>query len=400
MCQAAAQVIRPDARGRALDDDPSTGGVSFRPLSAADAGGASSPGPALGDDGGPMVQLLDASGRRRPDEHFDFPDVDVLPNWLRDMVLARRFDSEATALQRHGELALWPPCLGQEAAQVGAARALGDRDVAFPSYREHAVVLTLGLPYRQLLALFRGCDGGAWEGLDRVRNYQMIIGAQTLHATGYAMGMQLDAADSPPDAATLVFHGDGATSQGDVNEAYLFAASRNAPVVFLCQNNQWAISEPVTLQSRTSLHRRADGFGFPGIRVDGNDVLAVHAVTTWALERARRGEGPALIEAYTYRMGAHTTSDDPTKYRTDDESRAWADRDPIDRLATYLKAEDLIDDAWLAGLDAEARDFGADVRAAVADLRDATMASLFDNVYTEITDELRAQRREHEGELA
>ena len=221
---------------------------------------------------------------------------------------------------------------------------------------------------------------------------------RALHATGYAMGLQLDGlvgnTDSP-NAAVVAYHGDGASSQGDVNEAYVFAASYNAPVVFFCQNNQWAISEPIALQSRIPLYQRAHGFGFPGVRVDGNDVLAVHAVTSWALERAHRGEGPTFIEAFTYRMGAHTTSDDPTKYRADEETRSWAGRDPITRLTTHLRAEGLIDDAWLAALDEEARQFGSEIRAAIPELKDLTFDELFDNVHAENTVALEAQRREY-----
>lgn len=346
-----------------------------------------------------MIQLLTPEGERREHDDFAFerPEED-LPAWLRDMVLARRFDTEATALQRHGELGLWPPVLGQEAAQVGSAHALDDLDVVFPTYREHAVFLTLGLPFQQLLALFRGCDAGAWDHLDRFRNYQIIIGSQALHATGYAMGLQLDGLvgnTEGPNAAVVAYHGDGASSQGDVNEAYVFAASYNVPVVFFCQNNQWAISEPIALQSRIPLYQRAQGFGFPGVRVDGNDVLAVHAVTRWALERAHRGEGPTFIEAFTYRMGAHTTSDDPTKYRADEETRSWAGRDPITRLTAHLRTAGLIDDAWLADLDDEARQFGSEIRAAVPQLQDLTFDELFDNVHAENTVALEAQRREY-----
>ena len=346
-----------------------------------------------------MVQLLTPDGQRveRPGFSFVGSDDD-LAQYLEDMVLARRFDAEATALQRHGELGLWPPLLGQEAAQVGSARALGVRDVVFPTYREHAVALTLGLPYRQLLALFRGSDAGDWEHLDRFRNYQIIIGSQALHAVGYAMGLQLDGLVGNAEggnAAAIAYHGDGASSQGDVNEAYVCAASHNAPVVFVCQNNQWAISEPAAVQSRIPLFQRARGFGFPGIRVDGNDILAVHAVTSWALERAHRGDGPALVAAFTYRMGAHTTSDDPTKYRASEETAAWAGRDPISRLTTYLRRQGVIDDAWSAALDERARDFGAEVRATIPQLRDLTMDELFGNVYAESTAALEAQRREY-----
>lgn len=347
-----------------------------------------------------MVQLLTPDGERVENEDFAWEGTDDdLVDRLRLMTLTRTFDYEATALQRKGELGLWPPSLGQEAAQIGSARALVDNDMVFPSYREHGVALTMGIPMRQLLALFRGVDHGDWEMLERFRNYQIIIGAQTLHATGYAMGLQFDgmvANDDPgKNAAVISYHGDGASSQGDVAEAFIFAASYNAPVVFFCQNNQWAISEPMTLQSRIPLFERARGFGFPGVQVDGNDVLAVEEVTKWALERARNGEGPTFIEAFTYRMGAHTTSDDPTKYREDEETRMWEGRDPIKRLTAYLKSKGVIDDAHLKQLDEEADEYGAEVRSWIEDLRTREMDELFDNVYAENTVELEAQRREY-----
>ncbi len=347
-----------------------------------------------------MVQLLTPEGERVHNEGFEFTgSTEDLVGYLRDMILARRFDAEATALQRHGELGLWTPLLGQEAAQVGSAHALRTPDVVFPSYREHAVAMVLGLPYSNLLAMFRGCDGGDWERLETFKNYQIVIGCQALHATGYAMGLQLDGAvgnENPDDnAAVIVYHGDGAASQGDVNEAYVFAASYNAPVVFFCQNNQWAISEPIALQSRIPLFERAKGFGFPGIQVDGNDVLAVKAVTDWALDRARNGEGPAFIEAFTYRMGAHTTSDDPTKYRESSDEEEWRGRDPILRLTRYLRKEGAVDDAWLAQVEEDAKVLGAEVRATIPQLKDTTMDRLFETVYAEPTVALESQRREY-----
>ena len=190
-----------------------------------------------------MVQLLTPEGERLTHDDFAFTGSDAdLVGYLRDMILARRFDAEATALQRHGELGLWTPLLGQEAAQIGSAHALRPTDVVFPSYREHAVAMVLGVPLANFLALFRGSNGGDWEKLETFRNYQIVIGCQALHATGYAMGIQFDGAVGNPDdadnAGVVVYHGDGAASQGDVNEAYVFAASYQAPVVFFCQNNQ------------------------------------------------------------------------------------------------------------------------------------------------------------------
>ena len=194
------------------------------------------------------------------------------------------------------------------------------------------------------------------------------------------------------DAAVISFFGDGATSQGDVNESFVFASSYNAPVVFFCQNNQWAISEPIERQSRIPLYRRAAGFGFPGVRVDGNDVLAVHAVTSAALDRARSGNGPTLIEAYTYRMGAHTTSDDPTKYRLADELEHWRLKDPIERVRAYLTRNTHVDDDFFAAIDAEADELSANLRAACLALPEPTLVETFDWVFAEQTAQLAEQQ--------
>ncbi len=207
----------------------------------------------------------------------------------RDLALVRRFDTEATALQRQGELGIWASLLGQEAAQIGSGRALLPGDMAFPTYREHGVAWCRGVGPESLLELFRGVNFGGWDPKEHnFALYTIVIGAQTLHATGYAMGMQRDGTEN----AVIAYFGDGASSEGDVNEAFIFAASYNAPVVFFLQNNQWAISVPEERQSRIPLFRRAHGFGFPGVRVDGNDVLACLAVTRKALQHAREGQGP------------------------------------------------------------------------------------------------------------
>src|SRR5690348_9045495 len=261
-----------------------------------------------------MVQLLTPEGQRVANEaaadyaHYveDLTDED-LRGLYRDLVLIRRVDTEATALQRQGELGIWASLLGQEAAQVGSGRAMRPTDYAFPTYREHGVAWCKGVDPLNLLGMFRGVNHGGWDPDEKnFHLYTIVIGAQTLHATGYAMGITKDGADD----AVIAYFGDGASSQGDVSEAFTFASVYNSPVVFFCQNNQWAISEPTTVQTRIPLYRRASGFGFPGVRVDGNDVLAVLAVTRWALDHARTGQGPVLVEAFTYRMGAHTTSDD------------------------------------------------------------------------------------------
>src|SRR4051794_22263071 len=255
------------------------------------------------------------------------------------MVLVRRFDREGNALQRQGQLSIWVPLLGQEAAQIGAGRALEPQDMAFPSYREHGIAWCRGIDPTELLGLFRGVEHTGWNPYEtNFSGYCIVIGNQVINATGYAMGQRLDGkvGSGRDDEATIAFFGDGATSQGDVHEAMVFAAAYDSPVVFYCQNNQWAISEPVERQSRLPLFNRARGYGFPGVRVDGNDVLACLAVTRWALDECRSGNGPVLIEAFTYRMDAHTTSDDPTRYRQADEAQAWKLLDPIERVKVNL----------------------------------------------------------------
>lgn len=345
-----------------------------------------------------FVQLLDPDGRRveHPDFSYRGTDSDLAQD-LRDMVLARRIDSEATALQRKGELGLWPPMLGQEAAQIGSARAIRRPDEIIPSYREHGVAWLAGIDPVDMLSTFRGTSMVDWPSRpDNFHLYSFVIGTHTLHAVGMAMALQRDGLvgndDPTANGAAVVYFGDGATSQGDVNEAFIFAASYAAPVVFFCQNNQYAISEPIALQSRIPLYRRAAGFGFPGVRVDGNDVLAVRAVTEWALDHARRGDGPVLVEAYTYRMGAHTTSDDPTKYRHAAELDEWRAKDPIERLKAYLLRAGAIDQPWLDGLAAESDALAERLRDGCVNLPEPKLPDFWHRVYADTPDLLYRQR--------
>ncbi|WP_327289854.1 pyruvate dehydrogenase (acetyl-transferring) E1 component subunit alpha [Streptomyces sp. NBC_01198] len=339
-----------------------------------------------------LVQLLTPEGERV--EHDDYA-IDLTPEELRglyrDMVLTRRFDAEAITLQRQGELGLWASLLGQEAAQIGSGRATRPDDYVFPTYREHGVAWTRDVDPLNLLGMFRGVNHGGWDpNENNFQLYTIVIGSQTLHATGYAMGVAKDGAD----AAVIAYFGDGASSQGDVAEAFTFAAVYNAPVVFFCQNNQWAISEPTEKQSRVPIYQRAAGFGFPGVRVDGNDVLAVLAVTRAALDHARSGQGPMLVEAFTYRMGAHTTTDDPTRYRRDEEREEWASKDPIARLKTYLEREGIADEAFYAEIDAESDALAKRVREGVRNMPNPGTMAIFENVYADgsaLVDEERAQ---------
>jgi len=340
-----------------------------------------------------VARLLTPEGERLTDPSLEPFAADVTADELRslyrDMVLVRRIDTEGVALQRQGQLGLWAPCQGQEATQVGTARALRTDDFAFPSYREIGVNFVRGAAPEDFVLSWRGEEHSTFDPHEiNSAVPQIIIGAQTLHAVGYAMGIQRDGGDQV--AAT--YFGDGATSQGDVNEAMVFASSFGAPVVFVCSNNQYAISEPVTVQAKFPIAGRAPGFGIPSMRVDGNDVLACLAAMRWALDNARSGKGPAFIEAVTYRMGPHTTSDDPTRYRDKEEVERWRRRDPIARVEAHLRARDEFDDEFAAQVQADADELGAAVRAACLGAVTRDPITILDHVYAEPHSGLDEQR--------
>ena len=352
------------------------------------------------DEGGAdLVQLLTPEGERVRDERFDSYAADVgvaeLQGLYRDMVLVRRFDREANALQRQGQLGIWVPLLGQEAAQIGAGRALAPMDMAFPSYREHGVAWCRGIDPTELLGIFRGTDQGGWDSrATRFHLYTIVIGNQCLNATGYAMGQKFESkvGDGPDTEATMCFFGDGATSQGDVHEGFVWAAVYDAPVVFYCQNNQWAISEPTERQTRVPLYKRAQGYGFPGIRVDGNDVLACLAVSRWALEECRTGNGPVLVEAFTYRMDAHTTSDDPTRYRLADELELWKLKDPIERVRVHLVRSLGVEQGYFDEIAAESDALAERFRRFCNEMPPPAPDRMFSQVYAEESPLVAAQR--------
>jgi 2-oxoisovalerate dehydrogenase E1 component alpha subunit len=340
-----------------------------------------------------VARLLTADGERIADSDLDpwVEDIDAaaLRGLYRDMSLVRRIDTEGVALQRQGQLGLWAPCQGQEATQVGTARAFRSDDFVFPSYREIGVNFVRGAVASDFVLAWRGEAHSTFNPYDiNTATPQIIIGAQALHAVGYAMGVTFDGTDQ----VAAAYFGDGATSQGDVNEAMVFASSFRAPVVFVCTNNQWAISEPVTVQAKFPIAGRAPGFGIPSMRVDGNDVLACLAAMRWATDRARKGHGPAFIEAVTYRMGPHTTSDDPTRYRDKDEVERWRRRDPLARVAALLRAQGEFSEEFEREVAAEADRWGADVRAACLGARTKEPIEVFDHVYAEPHVGLDAQR--------
>lgn len=341
-----------------------------------------------------MVQLLTLEGEFSAAREYaeyaelirELREADFL-KFYRDMARIRRFDNEATALQRQGQMGLWVPAVGQEAAQIGSGYGVGPNDHIFPSYREHGVAITHGVDLMSIVKMYRGVNHGGWNPHEtRFHLYAIVLGTQALHATGYAMGLNFEGrvgtGNPESDLAVITYFGDGATAEGDISESFLFAATHNTPQVFFCQNNQWAISSPVGTQTKVPLFKRGEGFGVAGIRVDGNDVLACYAVTKKHMDDARNGKGPTLIEAFTYRMGAHTTSDDPSKYRDSAEVEYWKARDPLIRFEKFLRkqgvGQEFFDEVETAG-----DQLAAEVREATFAMADPELESMFDHVYSD-----------------
>jgi 2-oxoisovalerate dehydrogenase E1 component alpha subunit len=345
------------------------------------------------------VRLVRADGTPTTEDRYtrDLP-AETL-SWLYElMVVTRDLDSEFVNLQRQGELALYASCRGQEAAQIGAAACLRKTDWLFPQYREIGALLLRGIAPAQMAAVWRGkWHGGLEFTAKHCAPIAIPIGTQGLHAVGAAMAAQRLGEDS----VTVAFLGDGATSAGDAHEALNFAAVFKAPCVFFVQNNQWAISMPVThQQAGPSIAHRAIGYGMPGVRVDGNDVLACFAVMLEAARHAREGGGPTLIEAVTYRMGPHTTSDDPTRYRAKDEVDAWTALDPIARYRAYLQGAGVWSERLDERVTAKSKRMRTELRDAVVGAPDVDVAEVFDTVYHDITPELARQRDQLAAELA
>jgi pyruvate dehydrogenase E1 component alpha subunit len=301
-----------------------------------------------------LIQLLSPEGERVAQKDYESTlSGDEIFGFYRDMVIIRRICNEGTSLQRQGQLALWAPIQGQEAAQIGAGRALGPMDFTFPTYREHGIAWCRGIPPVDWFRLFRAVSNGGWDPQKYRHSVPtVVLGNQALNAVGYAMGVQRDGAEE----AVMAFFGDGASSQGDVLESFVWAASFNAPVVFFLQNNQWAISEPSSLQAKIPLYKRA-------------------------IEHARVGGGPTLIEAFTYRMGAHTTSDDPTRYRVDAEVEVWKHRDPVERVKSLLVHEYKVKKAALSEITAEADAMALQLREDVLAMGRPDPITMFDHAY-------------------
>lgn len=346
------------------------------------------------------IRLLDNAGHAAPARDtggFAMPGHDLLLELYRRMVVARRFDQQVTALTKQGRLATYPSAHGQEACEIGAVSALADDDWLFPTYRDSIALLTRGIAPADLLTSFRG----DWHnGFDQHRHRTSVqstpLATQALHAVGFAHAARLKGEPT----VTLVFLGDGATSEGDAHEAFNFAAVWQTPTVFVVQNNQFAISTPIAKQTRAAtLADKAVGYGMPGHHVDGNDVAAMFAVTRAAVDRARAGGGPTLIEGLTYRIEPHTNSDDPTRYRSARDVEHWSRRDPIERLEKVLVSEGVLVESVRAEIAAAAEALAASTRAALAGEPELDPLALFDHVYAEPRAALQEQRAALAAEL-
>jgi 2-oxoisovalerate dehydrogenase E1 component alpha subunit len=339
------------------------------------------------------LQLIDPDGTPggNPGD-LTMPAPDVLVDLHRRMVLGRRFDSQATALTKQGRLAVYPSSHGQEACEVGAVLALREQDWLFPTYRDSVAILTRGVDPVEVLTLLRGdwhCGYDPYE--HRVAPQCTPLATNTLHAVGLAHAARV----KHDDEVALVLLGDGATSEGDTHEALNFAAVWKAPVVFLVQNNGYAISVPVAKQTAApTLAAKGLGYGIPALLVDGNDAAAMYAATRAAAGRAAAGQGPTLIEAITYRIEAHTNADDASRYRTSDEVQAWLARDPITRLEAHLRAAGRLDDAAAHALAAEAEQLAAALRERMNADTEPDPAGLFTHVYARPTAALEQQSRD------
>ena len=333
------------------------------------------------------LSILDSEGNLDTALEPGIP-PDDLKRLYRAMVLGRRLDERMVRLQRQGRIGTFAPIKGQEAAQIGSVFALRPTDWMVPSFRETAAMLWRGWPIEKLLCLFAGrLEGGQPAPDQHDLPITIPVATQLPHAVGLAYAAQYRG----DDVVVMAYCGDGATSEGDFHEALNFAGVWHVPVVFVVQNNQWAISIPLKKQTHSAtLAQKALGYGFPGIQVDGNDLLAVYATSREAVARARHGEGPTLIECVTYRLGVHTTADDPTRYRSDEEVKAWERKDPLPRARAYLEKKNLLDD----GLEAQVDEEIARAVERFETMAEADPLTIFDHVFAERPAHLEAQRAE------
>jgi 2-oxoisovalerate dehydrogenase E1 component alpha subunit len=344
------------------------------------------------------VMLIDQVGQVVEGAKHQLPDAPALVRALGALTTARRLNDQAYALVRQGRLAVYPSSHGQEACQIAAAHVLADEDWLFPTYRDTVAAVARGVDPVEVLVLLKGDWHSGYDPYEfKVAPQATPLATQLLHAVGVAHAARLKGEST----VVMALCGDGATSEGDFHEALNFAAVFHAPVVFFVQNNEYAISVPLSRQSvAPSLAHKGVGYGVPGERVDGNDMAALLAVLGAAVDRARAGEGPQLIEAHTYRMQAHTNADDATRYRQDEEVAAWVERDPITRLEAHLRARGLLDDAQVAAFAEEAERLANHTREGLNNDVEPDPADLFRYVFATPTPQLTEQAAVLADELA
>lgn len=336
-----------------------------------------------------FLQILDEMGKC--DEKL-LPKLsdDDLKKLYELMILARKFDEKCLNLQRQGRMGTYASILGQEAIQIAAAYALKKEDWMFPSFRESGSLVARGSPMNMVMQYWAGDERGQ-NVPPSVNNFPVAIpvGSQLLHAVGVAMGAKLKG----DKIVSMVFFGDGATSEGDFHEAMNFAGTFKAPCVFICTNNQWAISVPRKSQTASeTLAQKAIAYGFEGIQIDGNDALAVYKAASDAVEKARQGKGPTLIECYTYRMGDHTTADDAARYRDPKEVEAWKKKDPVDRFTKYLLAKKVIDDDFIKKVESRSVNSVEEAVKAFESVPAPNPDDIFDYTYEKLTKPLEEQK--------
>jgi len=343
---------------------------------------------------GKMLRILNEKGEADPDLDPGL-DEKTLVKAYKTMILARVADDKAVKLQRQGRLGAYPPTLGQEASQIGPAMALSERDWLVPAFRELGGMLWKGVPLERLYLYWMGNEEGSRfpEGV-RVTPVAIPVASQVPHAVGISYAMRLRG----EKGVTMTFFGDGGTSEGDFHEGLNLAGALRTPTVFICQNNQYAISLRREFQTASSsIAIKSIAYGFPGIQVDGNDLLALYAASREAVERARKGDGPTLIESFTYRMGDHTTSDDASKYRSEREVEEWRKRDPLDRVRRYLVSQKMWDEEKERSAWEEAEGMVGDAVKAAESAPPPTLKDIFVHTYSSMPPRLERQMRQLEG---
>lgn len=344
------------------------------------------------------VQLIDEQGARHDNPQYGMPSADALVDGYAQLVVGRRINDQAGALVRQGRLAVYPSSHGQEACQVAATMVLREQDWLFPTYRDTVSIISRGVDPIETLTLLRGDWHSGYDPHERnVAPQSTPLATQLLHAVGVAHAARLKGEDT----VVMALCGDGATSEGDFHEALNFAAVFKAPVVFFIQNNEYAISVPLARQTvAPSLAHKGIGYGVPGERADGNDLAGLLAVLGQAVDKARAGEGPQLVEAHTYRVQAHTNADDASRYRDDEEVTPWLERDPIKRLDAYLTEQGLLDEAHRGEATAAADKIAADLRDGLMQEVSPDPAELFEHLYAVQTPQLQEQAAFLQDEIA